>query len=198
MLTSRLPNREKRRVSYHKWMKLQKSKLLPIHYSMQRIKDQKLVKAIMMFVTWRIGDWRYYDFETHFELYSCIDEYFNIIIDICKKCLGLKCKHMVELIEIYEYYYWCAYVKKRVTTKEWMDRLNMTWEKSTRFKLELRGQDWSNWDQMYLGVLLETIGDEYEDGINELMNGLDVVLDFVRAKYEMMAAQIQHVPTKNS
>ena len=148
----------------------------------------------------KIPDWHrcQYDFKEYFELYAWIDKYFNAVIDIFKKWFGLKCKYMVELIEIYEYYYWCTYVVTRVKTFEWVDRLNMIWEKSVRFKLEFCGKGWSNWDQMYLSVLLETIGDEYKDDMQQLMNGLDVVLEFVRAKYEMMATQIQHVPKENA
>ena len=176
------------------WVKLKKSTLLPIHCSMQRIKDQKLVNAILMFVRWRIGDWHQYLFKEYYLLYTWIDVYFNAVIDMFKKWVGLRCKYMVELIEVYEYYYWCHYVTTRVETKGWVDRLNYIWKKSVRFRLDLDRKGWNDWDQMYLSALLETIFDEYEDEADELMSGLDVVLDFVRAKYEMMAKQIDHVP----
>ena len=186
-----------------KWNDLimRENTIYPFHCSMQYIRDKKLLNAVLVFVGWKCGYingyWGGFYCDKYHPIYMEFDRYFNVIIDIFKLWFNMKYKYMVELIEMYEYYYWCTYVAKRVTTKELMDRLNMIWEKSVRFRFTEDTQTWNNNDQIIMSQLLQKIAVEYQQEVDVLMSDLDVMLDFVRTKYKMMATQIGDILEEN-
>ena len=187
------------KLQVQRWNELRALTKDPIHSSMRRIKDQKLVQTILLFTGWKLGKRSWYSGRgTDFAIFMYVDEILNVIIDLFKRWLNSKCKYMTKLIEIYEYYYWCFYVTKdfNVPGSEedivyWINTLNGFWRESTKFRLQHDKQKiWSNKDQMRMSQLLQKMSMEYKNEIEELMHDLNVVLEFVMTKYEMMAAHI--------
>ena len=164
------PTPEESSFAVDKWNYVQNEKIYDFHYTFNRIKDKVTLNAVQLFVDWK---WRL-DPNTKFEhKYRYFDEYWNWLIKVGKKWMNMKCVYMHELIEMYEYYYWCQYVLKDITekVKEMNKEMDETPEffndhflkDSTRFRLSLFGDDkgWDNENQKKMSVLLKKITEEY-------------------------------------
>ena len=75
-----------------------------------------------------------------------------------------------------------------------MDKI---WENSTRFRLEFGAETWCDKDQIRMKELLQIITGEYKNELDGLMKGLDVVVEFIQVKYEMMAVQLEYIIDEN-
>ena len=174
------------------------------HVAMSLIKDDQSLFVISQLVEWRF---RHNPTKMNLNKYQWFDQCWDIIIDYGKKWMTLKCEYMKELIEMYQKYHWSKSIKMKAEKmsnmsllcgigEEWIiDKLNNVCTDCKRFKINEDGRTWNEYDQMKLSNLLQKIAIEYDgdDGnMDEMMDELDIILDFVSIKYEMLISQINH------
>ena len=139
--------------------------------------------------------------------YGQYNKYLDIVIDLGKKGMGLRCKYMSKLIQLYEYYYFDLYVLKYIKSmnknipKQFMQGIqeNMHYHmdrllgdrKYNKFNVDLN--EWNNSKSMKMGKLLQIIGRKYLAKYDELMEEMEVMLDFVRMKYEIVKFRLNEL-----
>ena len=84
-----------------KWNTLQKEKIPPFYWAMQKITDDVLLSKISKVIQWRYEISKYAEFD---DKYYLADQCFNLVIFMGKKWLNMKCKYMQQLIELHEKY----------------------------------------------------------------------------------------------
>ena len=63
----------------------------------------------------------------------------------------------------------------------------------TKFDVEVNFDKWSNDNAMKMSTLLQIINMEYESDIDDLINGLNDILIFIKKKYEIIGKDIEFV-----
>ena len=131
--------------------------------------------------------------------YKEINRYINIIIELSKIGINLKCKYMSRLIQMYEYYYFDLYILKFMQQIE--DKYKGLFKDMTENKLNymvnndklnLLSKEWSHNNSIKMNCLLKIIKMEYDDEYENLMEELNGILDFVRVKYKIIATVLNN------
>eukprot|EP01084_Bolivina_argentea_P279407 477667_1 len=176
-------------------------------YGLQWLKDKSLFESLSFCINWAycmrekifprgndISDYQYN--------YEIVQIYLNVVINVIKKGIQLRYKYVLELISMYEYYYFDLYLLKRVFYVK--EKLNQTqykslinyWNTQCHFGKEFCSclnvdfAKWSNKNSMKMSALLQVITIEYSDNINRLMCELDTIRDCIQIKYQIMQSRI--------
>ena len=140
--------------------------------------------------------------------YEQYNKYLDVIIDLSKKGMDLNCEYMSQLVEMYEHYYFDVYVAKcikKTMTGHFPEALLCGLQKNMNYHIRrLMGDsygdsgdgfkiiysveldDWCNLFAMRMSGLMKVIEVEYKMEFEGLMEELDLMLDFVRMKYQIM------------
>eukprot|EP01084_Bolivina_argentea_P006188 11718_1 len=175
-------------------------------------KNKQLIIALNICAKYDPYD-HYCDQHGHYyepNIYIQYNKYLNIIIDLSKKGICLRCKYMQQLIAMYEYYYFDFYVLKwikykiesEIESNKLMQAIQrnmnenisrMIDNKNTNdFVIDL--EQWNNSNSMRMSTLMKIIAMEYnQQELESLMEELECILDFVRIKYQIVMTRLSNI-----
>eukprot|EP01084_Bolivina_argentea_P118556 210331_1 len=162
------------------------------HSCLQQLKDNKLKHSLLLCAEFTLRHNKY-DNNSPYFAYEVYNAYLDIIIAICKKCINIKYNYISHLITMYECYYLDIYVYKVRPISELavvLDQHSNEIRQMFKINLNLNENAWNNLNAMRMNSLLQSITIIHKKDIDSIMTEVDRILDFVRAKYQMIGSYL--------
>ena len=114
----------------------------------------------------------------------------DVAVDIYKTAIYIKYKSIKPLITMYDIYYFNLFIGQYVIlNKNKMTKINKYWQNQlieNDINIDIDSVlKWDNQKAMKLSDYMQKIMLQYEDNIDNIMNELDIVLLFIKTKYQV-------------